>query len=226
MTIGNKNKGAASEEDDPDEMSELYEEATMSIEDLIARYGKQIRDGVVEKGEGNSKASALEKVMAKVCASKGKLKSKNTSDTSPTDAKSEPIDSETQAEVKSEEDPKPVANEEDAVEKTTSPVKTENSESAEKVPNEVSNGKSHDQNNGSNENEDHSIKPSIGKGKGVGKGLSNSIRKAVQLTPEEQERERREAERMAKRMERKKSLRTKSADELYRCLNPLQATYL
>jgi hypothetical protein len=218
LVTGNKNKGATSDED-PDEMTDLYEEATMSIEELIARYGKQVRDGVDEKGEGISKASALEKMMAKVCASKGKLKCKSTSDKSKPDAKSEPISLEEGVETKSEEEEeaKPVADE-DEKEKTNSTVETE----TEKVSNEVSNGKSHDHNNGSTENEDHVIKPIAGKGKGVGKGLSNSIRKVAQLTPEEQERERREAERIAKRMERKKSLRTKSADELYRCPDPFQ----
>ena len=68
---GNKNQTEPSE-DDPDEMSDLYEEATMSIEDLIMKYGKKVRENLEAGGDVNSKNSSLEYVMSKVLSSRAK----------------------------------------------------------------------------------------------------------------------------------------------------------
>jgi len=200
---GNKTKEGSSE-DDPDEMSELYEEATMSIEDLITRYGKRIKDSV-DGSEGNSKGLSLD-LISKMCA-KGR-KHKNRSDATidkVEDNHAEALEDNPSSEKESQED-------NDA--KTNSPVKMEN-----QVPEvqKETNGKT--QNGSDNHESDHSKTndvPVSVKGKGVGKGLSNSIRKTVEKTPEEIEMERREAEKNTKRQERKKSLRCKSADELYK----------
>lgn len=210
--VGNKTKEAPSEED-PDEMSDLYEEATMSIEELITRYGKRIRENV-EESEGNSKALAMD-MISKMCA-KGR-KSKKISevlatDSEPTEKSEENKDSGEDKLVSEKESlDKPVTVDET---RTNSGVESENK--VPEVKNE-SNGKIH---NGSDNHETDHSKPNEApvsvKGKGVGKGLSNSIRKVVEKTPEEIEMERREAEKMAKRQERKKSLRSKSADELYK----------
>lgn len=189
-------------------MSELYEEATMSIEELITRYGKRIKDSV-DGSEGNSKGLSLD-LISKMCA-KGR-KQKNKSDA--------PVDKVEDNSAKAVED-KPSSEKEhrekseDETVKINSPIKLEN-----QVPEvqKETNGKT--QNGSDNHENDHSNKtndvPVSVKGKGVGKGLSNSIRKTVEKTPEEIEIERREAEKNTKRQERKKSLRSKSADELYK----------
>ncbi len=196
-------------------MSDLYEEATMSIEELITRYGKRIRENV-EESEGNSKALAMD-MISKMCA-KGR-KSKKISEVLTTDD-SEPTE---KSEEKKDSGEDKLVSEKESVDKSVTVDETKTNsgvESENKVPEVTSesNGKIH---NGSDNHETDHSKPSNEapvsvKGKGVGKGLSNSIRKVVEKTPEEIEMERREAEKMAKRQERKKSLRNKSADELYK----------
>lgn len=200
---GNKTKEGLSE-DDPDEMSELYEEATMSIEDLISRYGKRIKDSV-DGSDGNSKGLSLD-LISKMCA-KGR-KHKNRSD-----ATADKVE-DNSAEAVEDKLSKEKESQEDNNVKTNSPEKLEN-----QVPEmqKETNGKT--QNGSDNHESDHSKTndaPVSVKGKGVGKGLSNSIRKTVEKTPEEIEIERRETEKNTKRQERKRSLRCKSADELYK----------
>lgn len=209
---GNKTKDGSSE-DDPDEMSELYEEATMSIEDLITRYGKRIK----ENGEGNeenSKEFSLD-LISKVCG-KGK-KHNNGSETSvgkiedvPAKTKNVKDSIEENASSENEVQEKPADNNV----KINSAVKSQKDVTDVQIE---TNGKIH---NGSDNHDSAHLKsnevPISIKGKGVGKGLSNSIRKTVEKTPEELEIERREAEEISKRQERKRSLRSKSADELYK----------
>lgn len=204
-------------------MTDLYEEATMSIEELIMRYGKRNRENS-EDNEGNSKGSSVD-LISKLCAKGRKSKRCLESSAEKTEqncrkaeeTNDSPEVENASADVKSipeEEIPvKPEPNN-DNQSMDTSPVKTENlTPEVAKEPN----GKL--QNGSDNHESDHSKPndvPVSVKGKGVGKGLSNSIRKTVEKTPEELETERREAERLAKRQERKKSLRSKSADELYK----------
>lgn len=219
---GNKTKEAPSEED-PDEMDELYQEATMSIEELIMRYGKRNREST-EDNEGNSKGSSTE-FLSKVCLKARKSKRSIESSAEKTEKnyeKAEETNNSSEVDNASVDDKtitekeSPVRSEPDGDKQSmeTSPAKSENPTS--EVAKE-SNGKL--QNGSDNHESDHSKPndvPVSVKGKGVGKGLSNSIRKMVEKTPEELEIERREAERLAKRQERKKSLRSKSADELYK----------
>ena len=63
--LGSKKQKEPSEED-PDEMSDLYEEATMSIEELIIKYGKKVRANMNEQSDGSSKNESLEYVMSKI----------------------------------------------------------------------------------------------------------------------------------------------------------------
>lgn len=229
--LGNKSKEAASE-DDPDEMSDLYEEATMSIEELITRYGNRIREAASEQQKGNSGSTHNDFV--KFCAKNRKLKKITAGDATPPSSGNggtdEPADEEKPAVTEEVENSaqEPTVKETNEVENNhadTEDKKAEVKSEQHEVSTE-SNGKIH---NGSSNNHDvdHSKAPCINssppaiaivssKGKGVGKGLSNNIRKVVEKTPEEIEREKREAERIAKRQERKESLRNKSADELYR----------
>ena len=196
-------------------MSDLYEEATMSIEELITRYGKRIRENM-DENEGNSKALALD-MISKVCA-KGRKNKKvsellvdKTETGEPTKSEEKKESVEDKPIVENESDEKSVTNNEEKIDSDV------NSESQVPELKSESNGKIH--NGSGNHESDHSKQndaPVSVKGKGVGKGLSNSIRKVVEKTPEEIELERREAEKVAKRQERKKSLRSKSADELYK----------
>jgi len=190
---GNKNQTEPSE-DDPDEMSDLYEEATMSIEDLIMKYGKKVRENLEAGGDVNSKNSSLEYVMSKVLSSRAK-KGKKAAE-----------------EAENEEKTSDSVEGEDSV-KTETTAKTESSTEDKKE----TNGNSQNGTDNHNSKSDHEL-PTSSKGKGIGKGLSNTIRKVVEKTPEEMELQRQEAERRTKRMERKESLRAKSADERYRSM--------
>merc|ERR1712071_159327 len=190
---GNKNQTEPSE-DDPDEMSDLYEEATMSIEDLIMKYGKKVRENLEAGGDVNSKNSSSEYVMSKVLSSRAK-KGKKAAE-----------------EAENEEKTSDSVEGEDSV-KTETTAKTESSTEDKKE----TNGNSQNGTDNHNSKSDHEL-PTSSKGKGIGKGLSNTIRKVVEKTPEEMELQRQEAERRTKRMERKESLRAKSADERYRSM--------
>lgn len=193
-------------------MSELYEEATMSIEDLITRYGKRIKENV-EGNEENSKGFSLD-LISKMCA-KGR-KNNNGSEMSvgkieDIPAKAVEMDS-TEGKANSENKDQEEPTDDSA--KSNSLVQSQKDVTGVQIER---NGKIH---NGSDNHESDHVKtnevPISIKGKGVGKGLSNSIRKTVEKTPEELDVERREAEKINKRQERKKSLRSKSADELYK----------
>ncbi|XP_057377745.1 protein phosphatase 1G-like [Daphnia carinata] len=211
---GNKTKDGSSE-DDPDEMSELYEEATMSIEDLITRYGKRIKENV-EGNEENSKGFSLD-LISKAYA-KGRKNNcgseTSVSKTEDTPAKTEDLRDSIGENASSENEvqEKPV----DDNSEVNSAVKSQKDVTDVQIE---TNGKIH---NGSDNHDSSHLKsnevPISIKGKGVGKGLSNSIRKTVEKTPEELEIERREAEEISKRQERKRSLRSKSADELYKAI--------
>lgn len=201
-------------------MSDLYEEATMSIEELIMRYGKRIRENS-EDNEGESKASSLD-LLSKVCA-KGR-KSKRCSEPSAEKTEHSSVKEEggndctieTDAPKEDELNTEKESPEKKTLATETATVAVASENQVPEIANEL-NGKLH---NGSDNHEnDHSKSndtPVSVKGKGVGKGLSNSIRKTVEKSLEEIEVERREAEKLAKRQERKKSLRSKSADELYK----------
>lgn len=220
---GNKAKEASSE-DDPDEMSDLYEEATMSIEELITKYGKRIRDGAKEGDEmkeGRSTNPALDFVVSKLIAKKAKKAAAEESSASEAAKAGAAVkeDQENKDEKPAEDSDKPTSTDpEKPAQPELEEIKDKQS-SPPKAASPESNGKH--QNGSSNHDADNSKQSApvvvvSSKGKGVGKGLSNNIRKAVEKTPEELELERREAERIAKRLERKKSLRNKSGDELYR----------
>lgn len=196
-------------------MTDLYEEATMSIEELIMRYGKHIKESS-EDSEGNSKRSSIE-LISKLCA-KGR-KSKVPSAGAEKVVESSKNDGESPTEEKENIKLNTVHVKECEPSEKSEPtdIKTDQSENEISKVTTESNGKCH---NGSNNHEnDHTKQTEIPvsvKGKGIGKGLSNSIRKVVEKTPEEIELELREAEKVAKRQERKKSLRCKTADELYK----------
>lgn len=242
MFEGNKSKDASSEED-PEEMNELYEEATMSIEELLLRYGSIKKDSE-EEIEGRSKGSQLEHLMSKIRAKTQKSKSNSdgstaqvlepsqSDDEKPKDESDGVKCSKPQPEDHSEEKSLSVSEEESKKhdcdhkskdkengakpEATHDPTEKETN-SDEKVSQDNVNGTLL---NGSSDHNGSSpastTLPVKGKGKGVGKGLSNTIRKPVEKTPEELDLERKEAEKQAKRKERKESLRKKSGDELYK----------
>lgn len=195
----------------------------MSIDELVLRYGRKMK----ESGEdsGNSKKSTWSQLMSKV-GSKKNRKFEEVDDEKleceEKDQKSETEKSSPAGEQVSEVDGcLPSKLSADATETSPKQAKQENdkicdSPTSKSSPTTESNG---GLKNGSSHldhspNQEKAVPSS--KGKGIGKGLSNSIRKAVEKTPEELERERREAERISKRLERKQSLRSKSAEELYR----------
>lgn len=193
-------------------MNDLYEEATMSIEELITRYGKRIRENIED--EGGSKASAAELVSKLNAKVNQKIKDSELANDKNSDSSgnaTEKVDTDEKMEVKTESSVEPAAA------ATTEESSEINSVNQTSEPVNDQNGKVQ---NGCNNHENHVAKTNDAlvskKGKGVGKGLSNCIRKSVEKTPEELEIERREAEKMAKRQERKKSLRSKSGDELYK----------
>ena len=244
--VGSSDKKEENQTDeDPDEMSNLYEEATMSIDELILRYGRakyrEAEEGI--EGGGSSSKEAAERLMSKLCARANKEKQKL--------AKAARLNVEGKEEDKQEKESegatiKTVASdvtEADGCGLSKSEIKSESEEkssnTSESSPNtkpveesgerpaseEVKEEEKKESNGGLQNGSSHlhsqeaKVDEKVvisSKGKGVGKGLSNSIRKVVEKTPEELERERAEAERMAKRMERKESLRKKSGDELYR----------
>ena len=218
---GNKEKEAPSE-DDPNEMTDLYEEATMSLEDLITRYGKRLRDGATDElKEGRSANPALDFVVSKLYAKGNSVrkaaaeesKAEGVADEAPSTVKGEKTDKEA-AKVPTDSDNSAATEPAMDVDKPTLP---ESDEGANNKTSPEANGK-HQNGSNNHDSEDSNKRVVVvsSKGKGVGKGLSNNIRKTVEKTPEELERERREAERTAKRLERKESLRNKSADELYK----------
>lgn len=194
-SLGSKKQTEPSEED-PDEMSDLYEEATMSIEDLIIKYGKKVKANMSEQSDGSSKSESLEYVMSKIY-SKGSTGVK--------------------AAEKEESSETTLTPDSTTVENSEKPETTSKIESTEKIEESSLpklNGKT---TNGTDSHKPKSLElTTSSKGKGVGKGLSNTIRKVVEKSPEEIEFEKQEAERRAKRMERKESLRAKSADERYK----------
>jgi len=190
-TIAGSKRQAEPSEEDPDEMSDLYEEATMSIEELIMKYGKKVRANMNEQSDGSSRNESLDYVMSKISAKAkaGKL-------TAEKDESSETSEIADSTPVEDSEKSETLSNAEN-----TSPE---------------SNGKATNGTDGHKSKSQEVTKSS--KGKGVGKGLSNTIRKVVEKSPEEIEFERQETERKTKRMERKESLRAKSADERYKSL--------
>lgn len=204
-TIAGSKKQKEPSEEDPDEMSDLYEEATMSIEELIIKYGKKVRANMNEQSDGSSKNESLEYVMSKI-HSKVNPDTKSDEKETNTEKEESPKTSTTANSTSVEDSEKP-----EVISETTE-TKKENSSPE-------MNGKT---TNGTDSHKPKSQEVTTSsKGKGVGKGLSNTIRKVVEKSPEEIEFEKQEAERKAKRLERKESLRAKSAEERYKSLvNP------
>ena len=210
--VAGVNKDRISEED-PNEMSDLHEEASMSLEELLVyKYRGNVKQQITPD-DGSSKGSYLEYIMSYL-KDKEKVKGRGKKGKGKKKQINASLEEET-VEVDGIGPSKPTNSESTTVEEEKEDSsKTETSTPSAASLSAESNGKL--QNGTSNHSSSKSYDvPTSSKGKGIGKGLSNSIRKVVEKTPEELEFERCEAERIAKQMERKESLRTKP-HELYK----------
>lgn len=214
---------------DADEMTHLYEEATMSIEELVLKYGhSKLKEEDKKKEESGSSqaASSLSSLVSKLYSRAKKDRTKSADKESECRVKEDSDSCSTSPKAESDDEADKGASEADGC--GASKVKKEGDASdKEPIADEESEEAEVKDSNGSHTNgsSDHQTGTKgedkivvSAKGKGVGKGLSNTIRKSVEKTQEELEREQREAARLAKRLERKQSLRNKSAEELYRSM--------